>query len=99
MERLMPHLVEDAAQSIAIDSFLYTKGLDGRGMYRITRVVPEKNEVYGMLVEAEPLSKPWWRWNADAGIATTLPRDQWREVPVKKKKMSKKQLAEANRSY
>lgn len=101
MERLMPKLVHSAAESLPIGSYLYSQhGLDGPGMYRVTRIVPEKNEVYGMLTEAEPLSKPWWHYNRDEGLPSTLPMGEFREIPKKKRTAKrKKELRESNRSY
>lgn len=98
MERLMPNLIASAAENLPVGSYLYAKGLDGRGVYRITRVIPEENEVYGVLVDKEPLPKPWWRYNPDAGVASALPRSEFRHVPANKKrrkKLKKKDAAEA----
>lgn len=86
MERLMPNLIVSAAQSLPVGSYLYARGLDGTGIYRVTRVVAEENQVYGMLVEKEPLSKPWWHFNRDEGLPSTLPIPEQRHVPEAKRK-------------
>lgn len=82
----MPNLIVSAAQSLPVGSYLYARGLDGTGVYRVTRVIPEENQVYGMLIEKEPLSKPWWHFNRDEERATSLPITEWREVPEAKRK-------------
>lgn len=96
MERLMPNLIPSAAEYLPVGAYLYSRGLDGAGMYRVTRVQPN-GDVYGVLVEKEPLSKPWWNYNRDEGKPGALAMAERRELPdrkVKAKKRSKKDLSE-----
>jgi len=101
MERQLTNLVKTAAQSLVIGSFLPTTSPDGRGVYRITRVIPEENQIYGVLVEKEPLSKPWWHFNRDAGVSDTLPFGERRHVPAAKqnKRGPRKKKVESGRAY
>lgn len=93
-ERLLSNLVSTAAESLPIGSYIYLRGLDGTGVYRVTRVLPEHNQVYGMLIDKEPLDKPWWRYNLDEGVSSCLPLSEWREVPQNKKKKRSKKKSE-----
>lgn len=98
-ERLISNLIPAAAETLPVGCYVYSSaGLDGRGVYRITRVFVDdkgKGQVYGVLVDKEPLDKPWWRYNADEGISSALPFHERRDVPANKKKRKSKKKAEA----